>query len=108
MPSRVMPALLTSTSTGPSAASTCFTPAAADAERREPLLGVAALHLVEERDQNPRPRRADRVADGDGAAIDVDDIGVPAHFLVDRAGLRRESLVGLDQVEVVDLPAGLL
>ena len=34
--------------------------------------------------------------------------GVPAEVLVDRAGLRRERLVGFDQVEVVVLPAGLL
>ena len=34
--------------------------------------------------------------------------GVPAEILVDRAGLRGEGLVGLDQVEVVDRPAGLL
>ena len=38
----------------------------------------------------------------DRAAIDVDLVGVPAQVLVDRAGLRREGLVGLDQVEVVD------
>ncbi len=34
--------------------------------------------------------------------------GVPAQALVDRAGLRGERLVGLDQVEVLDRPAGLL
>jgi hypothetical protein len=28
--------------------------------------------------------------------------GIPAHVLVDRAGLRGEGLVGLDEVEVVD------
>ena len=48
------------------------------------------------------------MADGDGAAIDVDDRRIPAHVLVDGAGLRGEGLVGLDEVEVVDLPAGLL
>ena len=34
--------------------------------------------------------------------------GIPAEVLVDRAGLRGEGLVGLDQVEVADVPAGLL
>ena len=48
------------------------------------------------------------MAEGDGAAVDVDLAGVPAEVLVDGAGLRREGLVGLDQVEVVGLPAGLL
>src|SRR6476659_3742900 len=50
---------------------------------------LAALHLVEKRHQHARARGADRVADGDGAAIDVDDLRVPAHVLVDRAGLGR-------------------
>ena len=40
------------------------------------------------------------MADGDGAAIDVDLAGVPAHVLVDGAGLRGEGLVGFDQIEV--------
>ena len=35
-------------------------------------------------------------------------VGIPAEVLVDRAGLGGEGLVGLDQVEVVGLPAGLL
>ena len=34
--------------------------------------------------------------------------GIPAHVLVDGAGLRGEGLVGLDQIEVADRPAGLL
>ena len=34
--------------------------------------------------------------------------GIPAEVLVDRAGLRREGLVGLDQIEIADVPAGLL
>ena len=73
-----------------------------------PLLGVAAAHLVQQRHQHAAARRADRVADRDGAAVDVDLAGVPAHLLVDRAGLRRERLVDLHQVEVLRLPAGLL
>ena len=48
------------------------------------------------------------MADGDGATVDVDDVGVPAHVLVDGAGLGREGLVGLDEIEVLDLPASLL
>src|SRR3954468_24426451 len=58
--------------------------AAADAERREALLGVAPAHLVEERDQDAGARGADRMTDGDCAAVDVHDLGVPAHVLVDR------------------------
>ena len=58
--------------------------------------------------QYARARRADRVADGDGAAVDVDLRRIPAEVLVDRAGLRRERLIGLDQVEIADVPARLL
>src|SRR5215207_2109550 len=82
--------------------------AAADAQRRETLLGVAAAHLVEERDQDAGARGADRMADGDCAAVDVHDLRVPAHVLVDGERLRREGLVRLDEVEVLDLPAGPL
>src|SRR5438552_1080718 len=35
---------------------------AADAQRRQALFGVALLHLVDERDEDARPRGADRVA----------------------------------------------
>src|SRR5688572_5720355 len=59
--------------------------AAADAQCRKALLGVALLHLEQEGGQDSRAGRADRVADGDGAAIDVDLAGVPAEVLVDRA-----------------------
>src|SRR5579864_9648023 len=82
--------------------------AAADAQRGQALLGVAFLHLIEERHQDARSRGADRMADGDCAAIDVDLAGVPAEVLVDRASLRDERLVGLDQIEVADAPTGLL
>ena len=63
--------------------------AAADAQRGQALLGVALLHLVQQRGQHARARGADRVADGDGAAVDVHLGGVPAHVLVDRAAPAR-------------------
>ena len=47
------------------------------------------------------------MTDGNGAAVDVDDVRVPAHVLVDRAGLGGEGLVGLDEVEVARGPSGL-
>src|ERR1700760_3375847 len=84
------------------------THATADAQRGEALLGVALLHFVEKRHQHARAGGANGMADRDRAAIDVDLAGIPAEVLVDRAGLRRKSLVGLDQVEVADAPAGLL
>src|SRR6056297_2264001 len=81
--------------------------AAADAQRGDALPGVAALHLEQERVDHAAARRPDRVADGDGTAVDVDDTGVPAHLLVDGAGLRGEGLVGLHEVEIVDAPPRL-
>ena len=81
--------------------------AAADAERGEALLGVAALHFVQQRRQHARARSADRMADRDRAAVDVDDRRIPAQVLVDRERLRRESFIGFDEIEVLDLPAGL-
>src|SRR6476660_9439355 len=79
--------------------------APADAKRGETFLGVAPLHLVQQRDENARAGCADRVADGDGAAIDVDLLGVPAKILVHRAGLRGEGLIGLDEFDIHHLPA---
>src|SRR5512135_909405 len=54
---------------------------AADAQRRQALLGLAARHLVQQRDEHARARGADGVADGDRAAVDVDDVGIPAEIL---------------------------
>src|SRR6516165_2601212 len=78
--------------------------AAADAERGEAFLGVALFHLMEQRDEDACAGGADRVAERDCTAIDVDLARVPAEILVDRAGLGRESLVRFDEVEVLDLP----
>ena len=84
------------------------THAAADAQRGEAFLGVALLHLEQQRGEHARAGRADRMAERDRAAVDVDLGGIPAEVLVDRAGLRGEGLIGLDQIEVADAPAGLL
>src|SRR5262249_202286 len=82
--------------------------AAADAQRREPLLAIAPRTLEQEGVEGACPGAPDRMAEGDGAAVDVDLLGVPAEPLIDRAGLSREGLVGLDQIEILHAPAGLL
>src|SRR5450432_3429868 len=79
----------------------CDAHAAADAERGKALLGIAPLHLVQKRHQHTRAGSPDRMAERDRAAIDIDLRGVPAEVLVDGASLRREGLVGLDQIEVL-------
>src|SRR5215212_6600488 len=83
------------------------THATTDAERRKALFGVAFLHLVKERHQYARAGGADGMPDRDRATIDVDLGSIPAEVLVDGAGLRRERLIGLDQIEIADVPAGL-
>ena len=81
--------------------------AAADAKRGEALLGVAALHFVEQGGQDARARGSDGVADGDGAAVHVHLLKIPAQGLVHGAGLGCEGFVGLDQVQAVLGPPAL-
>src|SRR3954447_19326427 len=83
----------------------CNAHATPDAQRGDALLGVAALHFVQQRHQDAAARRTNGVTDRDRAAIDVDLAGVPAHLVVDGAGLRGEGLVDLEQIEVLRLPA---
>jgi aldose sugar dehydrogenase len=79
--------------------------AAADADRGEAGRAVVPLERVEQRHQDARPGRADRVAERAGAAVHVQPI-------VRRAGHRheghrhhREGLVHLPEVDVVAGPA---
>src|SRR6187397_357373 len=81
--------------------------AAANAERGESLFGVALLHLVQQRGENARARGSDGMAYGDRAAIDIDLARIEAEVLVHRQGLCGEGLVSLDEVEIIELPAGL-
>ena len=52
--------------------------AARDAERGEAARGLAAAHLVEQRDDDPRPCRADGMAERDRAAVHVEPRSVEA------------------------------
>src|SRR5690606_15767860 len=49
------------------------THAATDAKGRQPPFGASPLHFEYQRVEDARTRGADRVADGDRAAIDIDD-----------------------------------
>src|SRR3954471_16241457 len=82
--------------------------AAARADRRAAVAAAATAQLVHERAEDAGARSADRVADGDGAAVDVDPLLVDAEHAdrVQRHG--RERLVDLPQVDVAGLQAGLL
>src|ERR1700754_69615 len=81
--------------------------AAADAERREAVLAAGAVQLVDERAEDHPAGRAERVAHGDRAAVDVDLLHVEAHVSHEAQHDRGEGLVDLDQVEVLDADAGL-
>ncbi len=74
--------------------------AAPEAERREPVARAPLVERREQRRQDARPARADRVAERDRAAVDVDRRGIE----VERAngGDRddRERLVDLEEVDV--------
>src|SRR5271157_2350649 len=60
--------------------------AAADAQSRETFFGVAATHFMQKGNEDTGARGAYRMADGDGAAVDVDLGRVPAKLAVDRNG----------------------
>ena len=78
------------------------------ADRRAADAAAAPAQLVDERAEDPRAGRADRVAERDRAAVDVDLVLVDAEHpdRVDRD--RRERLVDLPEVDVVGRQAGLL
>src|SRR5690606_29941514 len=75
---------------------------AADAHGLQPELLVVELEAVDERGGDPGAGHAERVADGDRAAVDVQLVVVDAEVLGRRQDLRGERLVDLDQVDVVD------
>ena len=69
---------------------------------------VLGLQAVDQRAGDAGAGHAERVADGDGAAVDVELVEVDAQVAVARDDLRGERLVDLDQVDVVDGHAGAL
>src|SRR5947208_209972 len=77
--------------------------AAADAGRAEPEAAAAATQLVEEVRGDARARGAQRVAERDGAAVDVGALAVEAQLTLDGDVLRGEGLVDLDEIEVREL-----
>src|SRR5690606_41702933 len=78
-----------------------------DAQRGQALACIAALHLMQQGHQDPTARPANGVSQGDRATIDVDLVQIPAQLAGDGQRLGGESFVGFDQVQFLDLPAGL-
>src|SRR3989338_6850185 len=70
--------------------------------------GAAPLHLVQQRDDDAGPAGPDRMAEGDGAPIDVREIAVePQHFLRRQIG-GGEGLVDLEELDVLQREPGPL
>ncbi len=83
--------------------------AAADAQSSQTLLGVVALlHLVQQGDDDTGAGSADGVTQSDGAAVDVDLAHIKVQLTSHSDGLSGKGLVGLDQIHILDLQAGLL
>src|SRR5215467_8270393 len=81
--------------------------ATAHAERSHTACELALLECIEKRCQNPAATRPDRMAQGDGAAVDVHPARFDAEFLEHGDRLHRKRLVELPEVDVLKLPAGL-
>ena len=73
-----------------------------------PLLAATALQRVDQGDDQAGAAGADRMAQGAGAAVDVQLGVVDAQLPHRRHGHGREGLVDLEQVHVADLPASLV
>ena len=69
-------------------------------------MGVAALHFVEQGNEDAGAAGADGMADSDGAAVDVDAVEGEAEFFGYAEGLHAEGFIELEEVDVVDGPAG--
>jgi hypothetical protein len=77
--------------------------AAAAAERGGAGSAAAAAQFQREGQDEPGATHADRIAQGDGAAVDVDPSGGDAEIAHRRQSYPREGLVDLDQVQVADV-----
>src|SRR3954467_7353801 len=77
----------------------------ADAHRGERALAAALLHAMTRGQRQPRAAHAEGMAERNGAAMRVDEIGiVPDAELAQACNtLRGECFIELDQIEVADL-----
>ena len=83
--------------------------ATADAHGLQPVAGLAPVQFTRQGGQHASPGGADRVAQRDARAVDVGAVEIAAGtetaetpLAGDGEGLRGESLVELDEVDVVD------
>ena len=81
---------------------------AAAAQRGGAEAATATAQLVQERERQPVAAHADRVTEGDGATVDVDDLVADAELGHRGDADGGERLVDLEQVDVGDGYAGAL
>src|SRR5437588_1855304 len=81
---------------------------AALANRRQRIVSVAPLELVQRRQDEPRATRAQWVTKRDRATIDVQPIEADAKLFLPGQADRCERLVDLEQVNIVDRHARAL
>ncbi len=67
-----------------------------------PATAAAGLQRVDQRREDPRPARADRMAQRDRAAVDVDLRGIELQLPRHRQRLRRERLVQFEEIELAE------
>src|SRR5512135_225434 len=81
-----------------------------DAQRHRRVAAAALLELARHGERKARTGAAERVADGDRAAVRIDAriLEVDLHQLEAPQHLARESLVYLDDIHVLELQAGAL
>src|SRR6185503_7365679 len=82
--------------------------AAAETQRGEPGGLVAILERVKQRGEDARAARANRMTEGDRAAVHVHAIPIPRQALPVRNRLRRERFVRFDEIVISDRRAGAL
>ena len=80
--------------------------AAADAHGHHAVAGAPRFHLLEKCGGQFSAGAAERMAERDGAAVDVDAGGIETERADDGQDLRGEGLVQFDEVDVVEREAG--
>src|ERR1700744_6529595 len=82
--------------------------AAADAKCRDAALQILRLQRVQQGYDQPRPGRADGLAERAGAAIYVELLTGSAEVLLPSHPDHRKGLLDLEQIDIADLPADLV
>ena len=80
--------------------------AASYTHRDETVACVSPPHLVEERRRELGARAAEWMAEGDRAAVDVEAFRIDRQLAQARQHLRRERLVQLDEVDLIERQSG--